>query len=383
MLEEVLSLQENLWGTDAKQNLDYFRWKYLENPYGSEPLIYVALHRNKVVGMRGFWPIGCRANLTGERITMICAGDTVFAPGHRGRGLFRKIGNRALSDFSRQGFEFVLNFSNSIHTRLLSLRQGWRRVAPFTDLRYGFTDPPPQQLPCLQPLKRRINSLLGGKIQRRMRLARKAARPLSPRMRARPPHGESVLGEPRSGPQKETTPKPGSIFWGPDLFPDAAASLASTNQPRDRIVLDANSSHFSWLFGDPRLNYRFLYAWGAAELEGYLAIATDLTTESTVERLVDWQFRTNGVANALIEAATTVVGGQELHSWGLSMDLELELTFARFGFRPQQRLDRRRRPAPGPLIVNTAQNSSGSRWTVGGLDALDGRTWDFRPIWGD
>ena len=53
--EQILQLQQHLWGPDVDINSAYLKWKYEENPYLDTTLIYLALCKEKVVGMRGFY----------------------------------------------------------------------------------------------------------------------------------------------------------------------------------------------------------------------------------------------------------------------------------------------------------------------------------------
>src|SRR5687767_6339979 len=50
----VAKLQTRLWSSDTALNTRYLEWKYERNPYVREPLIYLALAGDEVVGMRGF-----------------------------------------------------------------------------------------------------------------------------------------------------------------------------------------------------------------------------------------------------------------------------------------------------------------------------------------
>ena len=60
--EEIVRLQTVLWGPDLVLNTAYLTWKYEQNPYLDEPLIYLALQNERVVGMRWLfgaqWEIG-------------------------------------------------------------------------------------------------------------------------------------------------------------------------------------------------------------------------------------------------------------------------------------------------------------------------------------
>jgi len=51
-----------LWSPDTRLNASYLEWKYHQNPYIREPLIYLAFVGDKLAGMRGAsgtrWEVG-------------------------------------------------------------------------------------------------------------------------------------------------------------------------------------------------------------------------------------------------------------------------------------------------------------------------------------
>jgi hypothetical protein len=55
---QIVEVQKHLWGSHPELNAAYLDWKHLRNPYVSEPLIYLAKHEERVVGMRSF--VGAR-----------------------------------------------------------------------------------------------------------------------------------------------------------------------------------------------------------------------------------------------------------------------------------------------------------------------------------
>src|SRR5262249_36975392 len=93
---QVAGLQRHLWNGSLSRNTAYLAWKYEQNPYLPDPLIYLAVDQGKVVGMRGVfgscWEIGT------ERFVVPCADDFVIAPAHRQRGLFGRIMSAAVTD---------------------------------------------------------------------------------------------------------------------------------------------------------------------------------------------------------------------------------------------------------------------------------------------
>lgn len=127
-----MQLQTALWGPDLTMNANYLTWKYEQNPYLDESLIYLALHKERVVGMRGLcgaqWEIGH----TGQSVIMPCAGDTTTDLEHRGRGLMRQILQFTQTDTALAVFPYMLGLS-ARRTRLLLRLE--RRLATLRPLR--------------------------------------------------------------------------------------------------------------------------------------------------------------------------------------------------------------------------------------------------------
>src|SRR5262245_31682246 len=116
----VAQLQRHLWNPDVQLNAAYLRWKYFDNPYFREPLLYLAFTGDRLIGMRGAmgtrWEVGHPV----ERHTLPYADDLVIDPAFRGRGLHGIIMRFALDDLARRGYRYVINLSAGHVTRLLS-----------------------------------------------------------------------------------------------------------------------------------------------------------------------------------------------------------------------------------------------------------------------
>jgi hypothetical protein len=84
---QVIELQTHLWSPNLSLNTRYFEWKYERNPYVKEPLIYLAMHYGKVIGMRGLFGVQWECGVPTQRFTNLYADDMVIAPEHRSRGL--------------------------------------------------------------------------------------------------------------------------------------------------------------------------------------------------------------------------------------------------------------------------------------------------------
>ena len=90
-LKQPLSeLQCLLWSPSTALNQSYFEWKYERNPYVTKPIVCLARHEGRVVGMRGFFGTRWVTGVPGEEFLALYADDLVIAPGHRNRGLIRQ-----------------------------------------------------------------------------------------------------------------------------------------------------------------------------------------------------------------------------------------------------------------------------------------------------
>jgi GNAT superfamily N-acetyltransferase len=88
--QDVLELQKHLWNPQMEINDDYLSWKYENNPYLDERLIYLILADERVVGMRGAWGSSWQMGQEGEALPVACVGDLVIEPEHRDKGLYKK-----------------------------------------------------------------------------------------------------------------------------------------------------------------------------------------------------------------------------------------------------------------------------------------------------
>jgi hypothetical protein len=69
-IDQIARLQTGLWSSDLATNVAYFEWKYQQNPYVSEPLIYLALENDRVVAMRGFYGSQWAIGESGQTVTL-------------------------------------------------------------------------------------------------------------------------------------------------------------------------------------------------------------------------------------------------------------------------------------------------------------------------
>lgn len=129
--ELLIPLMKDCFGMDV--DIDYFRWKYTENPAGSF-IGFVAVDgfTKEVGGYYGVIPQFFE--LDGKEVTVYQSCDTMTHSSHRRRGLFRKLAMRCYKELENENKLFVIGFGGGQSTPGF-LKFGWRRLF---DYKYYF-----------------------------------------------------------------------------------------------------------------------------------------------------------------------------------------------------------------------------------------------------
>lgn len=93
-------------------NLQYFEWKYDENPNTASPLGMVALHKGRVAGFRGYFANRFRIPEKGEPLIVLSPGDTCVHPDHWRKGLSVAMGKAAMDNYADE-YKIFLNMTCS------------------------------------------------------------------------------------------------------------------------------------------------------------------------------------------------------------------------------------------------------------------------------
>ena len=111
------------WRGDQR-DWDFFAWKHDANPFGPSPT-WVSIDGSQIVGFRTFmrWELIRGA----ERLRMVRAVDTATDPDHQGRGIFRRLTERALAELVSEGYDAVFNTPNN-QSRPGYLKMGWTQL---------------------------------------------------------------------------------------------------------------------------------------------------------------------------------------------------------------------------------------------------------------
>lgn len=119
---------------------EWFEWKHRSGPWGKSPG-WVATDDDGLIGVRLFLPWRFRGG--GDEFRALRPCDTVTVPRARGRGVFRKLTEHAISNSSTQ-IDFVFNTPNE-QSKPGYLKMGfseWTRVGQ----RLGLVSPKPASL---------------------------------------------------------------------------------------------------------------------------------------------------------------------------------------------------------------------------------------------
>jgi RimJ/RimL family protein N-acetyltransferase len=122
----VLALGRRTLGwLDDEAELEFFRWKHLQNPFGASPM-WVAETGGRVVGFRTFmrWEL---LTPSGAVRRVVRAVDTATDPDYHGRGIFTTLTRAALDALHVDGVDFVFNTPNE-QSRPGYLKMGWQQV---------------------------------------------------------------------------------------------------------------------------------------------------------------------------------------------------------------------------------------------------------------
>lgn len=352
---QVASLQTHLWSRDVDRAIRYLEWKYEQNPYLPEPLIYLAFSSGELVGMRGFYGASWEAGSPRASVLVPVADDLVVAPEHRNRGLVTLIMRAAFEDLASRGYQYVLNLSGTPVTVIGSLAMGWKGTGPLEPIMlHQGAERVREVLRHTRVLWRFAESplLRSASASQFQRLDRMAQRRLA--------RSVSIEREPRL---------------------DAMSELVERLGHDGRIRHRRDREYFAWRLRNPLVSYRFVYC-GGDRLEGYLVLcgAHALAGDAPRVKLVDLEASDPAVRAELLRAAIDLGRFPELFVWGAALPADARSLLAARGFNPVG-LDRRAHGTPRLLVKRVAQQPPERPWVLGDRTLTELTDWDLRMLY--
>ena len=360
----VADLQRELWSTDVNLNTRYFEWKYEQNPYLGEPLVYLAIHQGKLVGMRGFHEARLEAGTPTHIFPVLIAGDAFVAPAHRDRSLVTRIMKMADADLVDRDYSYVLSIGGASPINALGLVSlGWKSAG------------------MLQPLGRatRIATLI--------QEARNAMGRLPLIWRFSDAHFMSTPSQRNPFRHLDKRLNGGGARAGPPIAVEreprvqSMAALVQRLGHDGRIRYTRDHEYLAWRFANPLSDYRFLY-WEERPQDGYLVLNRRVSDLEAWDRvyIADLEATDMRVRRELISAAIRWGRFPKLVTWAGSLGKDEIQLLTSQAFIP---VDRQRtvRGCPCILVHPLRKQLQASNWMLGGRRILGLENWDFRVLY--
>jgi GNAT superfamily N-acetyltransferase len=353
---QIAELHRHLGSSDPTRNAQYLTWKYAENPFLDETLMYLALCEGRVVGMRGMLGTLWQVNGDTTRHLLPYADDLVVAPEHRNRGVVSRIMKTAFADLARRGFPFAISLSAGPVTYVASLAQGWRAAGSFEPVRLG--ERPQRRLPRVRALAVRVPWLRRLAERLRVRRTRTLFRNLD-QEGARSRGWISLSHGPRS---------------------EAMAELVARLPWDGRIRHVRDARYFAWRFRNPLHEYRFLFAEDDC-MQGYLVLQRTVSDRGDLERvnIVDWEAADEQVRADLLTTALRWGRFARVHAWRASAGDSTRALLQTYGFELEP--DPVRLRHQGLLVRRVSDGSGAAGWHLGSRDLLNINDWDLRMLY--
>ena len=365
LLEHVAKLARRMRGRTVAQQIAYFDWKYLRNPYISEPLMYLALHKGRAVGMRGFYGTCWQAGKTGRRYVFPAASDSAIDEEHRSGDLYRALNETALAEARRRGFTHLVNLSSTPeHGLTAMLTFGWKGIVPHDVMSIGEPEGP--------PIDRgpRVRRRVPAPVRTALRLGRRQVQRLA-----------------RPGPHLFATLDRSVLAQGDGSSPtirvtQSAAELAdvAARVPIDeRLQLVRDESFFKWRFANPLASYRFVISEVVGQW-GYLVLYARPSPATVL--VLDWQATSEEAEDKLI--ATALDRGQlaRVSAWSASLSHRQVETLKARGFAPAQPTGAERR-RKALLVRPVSDAGDDEQWELDGLRLDAASSWNVTATGSD
>lgn len=353
---QIAQLQTHLWSTDQARNAAYLRWKYADNPFLNESLIQLALFNGRVVAMRGMFGAMWQVDDTATRHLVPSSDDFVVAPQHRNRGVASQMTKASLRDASERGFPFVVSLSAGPVTFINSLAAGWRSPGTYQSVW--------RSTAWSRRLQRLRHRALQTRWSRHFTGTLNALRPGGPF--AHLDHAADISGR---------------LSLSRDPRPQEMAALVGRLPWDGRIRHVRDADYFSWRFGNPLNDYRFLF-WNDGELRGYLVLQRYVSDryDPGCVNIADWEASDEAVQTALLETALRCGRFARIHAWTVSLGEPVRTLLHDHGFEAIEPAGIRTR-SRGLLVRRLADTPRDARWMLGSRDLLNITDWDLRMLY--
>ena len=357
--DQICELEKDLWSRDFHTNESYLQWKYLESPYLHPPILYLALHNEKLIAVRGFyeWLFGQNE----DSFTALCSADLVIHPEYRSKGLYPELMDFIMSDLHDQGYPYVLSFSAGPTALINALALGWKVIGRMKSMRKQFyMRPVTKKLTDPVTVNKLINRVVKSKILKR------------------PPKPLQIREELR----RSTDNLPADIEFDYDPKPREMARLISRLDAYDKIVLIRDEKYFRWRYKNPLSDYFFLYR-RDSELRGYLVAQTPLFMPGSMSNfnVLELEGESPEIKRELMKALLSLLDYRSATIWSGMLDEGLRRYLMASGFKERSTAKSVAEFNEAVLISTTDRDNDKIEFR--GLNLLDMDNWDFKMTYSD
>jgi GNAT superfamily N-acetyltransferase len=343
LMYQVVNLLHYLWGGRPDVNVSYFKWKYNENPYTESPLGIVALHKDEVIGFRGYF--GTKWEILGSelRLVVLCPGDTCVHPDHRRAGLSVAMGNKAIEQYEPQ-YGVFLSLSATKNSTPGYLKMGFvtlldksylTRYSPLSLLMKKF------RLTSDKRTERRKNRIEFGEF------------------------GDIIV---------TNTPRPEEMY----------SVLGQQGCNGRKIRLHQDEEYFRWRFRNRINRYVFYYHRKADKINAYVVMR--ILQRGRIGNILDYaEMEESGIERVL----RYVIRRKDfdiLLIYNLGFSDNFPQLLKHLGFRENSLIRKREIKKRGvwPVMVRPVKRDCDENdWFIGGLDIRDIRNWEIKEICND
>jgi hypothetical protein len=342
---QVVGLLAGLWKGDSDTRARQFRWKYVENPGGDQPLGIVALRGGEVAGFRGYFANRYVIGQHGDSVNILHPGDTCVAPQHQNRGLSVAMGNLALH-YDPTRYRLFMNMTCSRNSLPGYMKLGFQPLAQKTRL--------------LRP----GSSLLSGFVNRKAEIYW----PRVPSAVEFGRFGNVVVAN---------SPRPG----------DMAAILAEQKQDLPALRLLQDEEFFAWRYRNPAGRYVFYFLMDGERVRAF--IVAGMAANSLTAEIVDYGEPDARRYRELLRFIHDSRHFAALSVYQYGVDESLGKALADSGFSTTHPVLRPFVKSPAhpralPLLIRPIRKSfSDDDFLVRGIDMRKIDSWRLKPICSD
>lgn len=341
---QVISLQGYLWGGDHNTNVQYFKWKYEDNPFCEVPEGIIALYNDRVIGFRGFFPLGWQVNQKSMKILHLA--DTVVHPEHRRMGILSIMNTVAIRIYKESEYVAIINLSASKKPTGAYIKQGW---IPLVDKKFYY--------------KNRFNFPIQALVVFSFRLLRKFS-------------FDKYFLKTKEG-------QFGEIEVSKSPSTNEMLEIINNQKDNDYLIrLNKNDFFLKWRYNNIKRNYLFYYLRKNYRLQGYIVVQN----YGRYVRIVDYSEREENAIKQILKFLLRSKNIVRYEIWGINISKKFKSNLEDVGFKnyiPRQYIENKVTFIPPILISPVKENYSDSDWIVNSIDIRQSKNWEINEICSD